>query len=197
MSDSPILLFDVMSTLVYDPIAAEIPAFFDLPLPELFRIKHPTAWVDFEHGELSEEHFYELFLPEPHGPVDGEKLRDTLFQAYRWLEGIEPLLADLQQAQVPMHTLSNYPVWYELIEARLNLSRYLPWTFVSCNTGVRKPDPQAYAGAARTLGVVPQRCIFIDDRPDNCQAARQVGMGAITFEHASQLRAELQIRGVL
>ncbi|TXD35350.1 HAD family phosphatase [Lujinxingia vulgaris] len=197
MSDTPILLLDVMSTLVYDPIAHEIPAFFDLPLPRLFEVKHPTAWVDFEHGELTEDDFYDIFLPPPYGPVDGERLKAVLHDAYRWLDGIEELLAELREANIAMHTLSNYPVWYEVIESSLTLSRYLPWTFVSCNTGVRKPHPRAYLGAASTLGVDPARCIFVDDRLKNCEAARQVGMRAIVFESADQLRDELITHGVL
>lgn len=197
MSDSPILLLDVMSTLVYDPIAHEIPNFFDLPLPKLFEVKHPTAWVDFEHGELEEDDFYDIFLPPPYGPVDGERLKAVLHDAYRWLDGIEGLLTDLREANIQMHTLSNYPVWYEVIESSLNLSRYLPWTFVSCHTGVRKPHPDAYLGAASTLGVDPSRCIFVDDRLKNCEAARRTGMRAIVFESASQLRDALVAHGVL
>ena len=51
--------------------------------------------------------------------------------------------AELRDAGVAMHTLSNYAPWYRQIEQRLGLSRYLPWTFVSCETGSRKPEPQA------------------------------------------------------
>ena len=31
-----------------------------------------------------------------------------------------------------MHVISNYPVWYKRIEAKLGVSRHLPWTFISC-----------------------------------------------------------------
>ena len=100
----------------------------------------------------------------------------TVASAYRFLDGIEPLLGELSAAGVPMHALSNYPVWFEMIEARLGLSRYLRWSFVSCRTGVRKPDPEAFLGAARALGVAPSRCLFVDDREKNCAGARAVGI---------------------
>ena len=51
---------------------------------------------------------------------------------YRWMEGVEQLLLDLGRQGVEMHIITNYPVWYKRIEAKLAVSRYLPWSFVSC-----------------------------------------------------------------
>ena len=44
----PILLFDVMGTLVHDPFFEEMPEFFGLSFDELLAVKHPSAWVEFE-----------------------------------------------------------------------------------------------------------------------------------------------------
>ena len=44
----PVLLFDVMGTLVHDPFECEIPGFFDLTREELVRRQHPTNWIEFE-----------------------------------------------------------------------------------------------------------------------------------------------------
>jgi HAD superfamily hydrolase (TIGR01509 family) len=115
---------------------------------------------------------------------------------YRWIEGIEALLIDLKSAGVSMHTLSNYPIWYLLVEDAIQLSRYLPWTFVSHNTGVRKPSAEAYSRAAETLGVAPEVCLFVDDRGTNCRGAVDAGMRAIQFEGAEALRTELRALGV-
>ena len=68
---------------------------------------------------------------------------------------------------------------------------------MSCERGVRKPDAEAYLGAARHLGIAPGACLFVDDRPANCAAAEGVGMPAITFRGADDLRARLVERGVL
>ena len=51
---------------------------------------------------------------------------------YRWIEGVEQLLYKLRSRDVEMHIITNYPVWYKRIEAKLALSRFLPWSFVSC-----------------------------------------------------------------
>lgn len=191
-----VLLFDVMDTLVRDPFFHDIPAFFGMSLPELLAQKHPDAWVRFEHGELDEDELIASFFADRR-TFDGAAFIDMLRAAYRWIDGIEPLLAELSARGVPMHALSNYPCWYRLIEERLGLSRYVAWSFVSCETGVRKPEPEAYLLASEKLRVAPARCLFVDDRPRNCEAAREVGMDAIVFHDAEQLRRELERRALL
>jgi HAD superfamily hydrolase (TIGR01509 family) len=196
MTSSPqVLLFDVMDTLVWDPVWI-MADFFDASLEELWAVKHPTAWVDFECGKIDQQTFLDTFF------LDGREYDQNGFlqlfaQGYRWLDGVEEILIELKQREVPMYALSNYPVWWKMIEEKLGLSKYLEWNFVSCMTGVRKPDPRAYLGPSESLGIPPESILFIDDRTRNCKAARKTGMDAIRFQWASQLRSDLKIRGLL
>ncbi len=190
-----ILLLDVMSTIVYDPFAVELPAHFGVSLDELLEDKDPTAWLEFERDEIDEHEFYERFFSGER-QIDGPAMKAAMREHYRWLEGMESLVGRLSDAGYEMHTLSNYPVWYQMIEEKLSLSRYLDWTFVSCKMGVRKPDPDAYMIPARELGVPPSRCLFVDDRGHNCKGAAHVGMSAIKFEEASQLERDLREHGL-
>lgn len=160
--DRPLILIDVMNTLVYNPFYQEIPAFFGLTSSELLRRKHPTSWIEFETGAISEDEYFARLFSDG-SRFDEDAFRNCVADAYRWLDGMERCLADLSGAGNEVHTLSNYPVWYRTIEERLLLSRYLQWTFVSCNTGVRKPAPEAFLGAARELGRPPAECLLIDD----------------------------------
>ncbi|KAB1209517.1 hypothetical protein CJ030_MR6G007363 [Morella rubra] len=52
----PILLFDIMGTIVRDPFYEDVPAFFGMSLKELVECKHPTAWIQFEKGIIDEVH---------------------------------------------------------------------------------------------------------------------------------------------
>jgi len=190
------LLLDVMSTLVHEPFVADLPAHFSLSLEQLKAAVSGDAWVAFEHGDIDEAEFATRFF------VDGRRydydaMVALLRGSYAFLDGIEALLTDLKAAGVPMYALSNYPRWYLLIEDELALSRFVDWRFVSCETGVRKPDPRAYTGAADALHLEPQQCLFVDDREGNCAAARQVGMPAVRFQGADALRSELETRGLL
>lgn len=195
-SSRPVLLLDVMDTLVHEPFFAEMPGFFGLSLEELLVQKHPTAWIDFELGQLGEEEFLTRFFRDGRA-FDHAAFRRMLEASYRWLPGMETLVRRLAAAGHSLHALSNYPAWYLRIEERLGLSRYLAWSFVSCRTGVRKPDPRAFRGAAQALGRAPGECLLIDDRGPNCEAARAVGMQAVHFTGAEELGRELARRGLL
>jgi HAD superfamily hydrolase (TIGR01509 family) len=192
----PVLLLDVMDTLVREPFFDAVPAFFGMTLDELLAAKHPTAWIDFETGALDEAGYVERVFRDGR-PVDGRALREHMRGSYRWIDGAPALLAELHAAGYALHALSNYPVWYELIDETLGLSRWLAWTFVSCRTGVRKPDPRAFLGAAAALGVAPADCLFVDDRAGNVGAARALGMPAVRFRDVPSLRADLVARGLL
>lgn len=193
---SVVLLLDIMGTVVHDPFFEEVPAFFGLKLQELIELKHPTAWVEFESGLIDEQAFFAKFFRDGRR-IDGLGLKEHMRLAYRWVAGMQPLLEELHRTGVPMHALTNYPPWYRLIEQRLGLSRYLQWSFVSCETGVRKPDHESYLGAARRLRRHAHECIFVDDRTINCEAARQVGMTAVRFVDAASFRSWLVDRGLL
>jgi FMN hydrolase / 5-amino-6-(5-phospho-D-ribitylamino)uracil phosphatase len=192
-----VLLWDAMDTLVRDPFRDAMPAFFEMTLEEMLAAKHETAWGRFEVGELTELAFLATFFRDGRA-YDTEGFKACVQRAYAWIDGIPELLGELRARGAAMHMLSNYPEWYRWIDERLGVSSYVPWTFVSCRTGVRKPDAAAYRGAARALGVEPSACLFIDDRAGNCKAAREVGMGAIHFAgDVPALRAELGRLGLL
>lgn len=191
-----VVLFDVMDTLVHEPFHREMPEFFGMSMEELLATKHPTAWVEFELGRLTEEEFLGRFFRDGRA-FDRAAFLRAVTGAYRWLPGMEELLAELARRGVEMHALSNYPQWFRTIEERLRLSRFLRWSFVSCLTGVRKPDARAFTGAAAALGRRAEECLLIDDREPNCAAARALGMAAVRFTSAEELGAELARRGLL
>ena len=110
---------------------------------------------------------------------------------------MEELLAELHRGGFSIYALSNYPIWYEMIEEKLSLSRFLTWDFVSCRTGFRKPEPEAYQVVMRQLGVSASNCFFIDDRQENVDAAIAQGMDAVLIENATTLREQFCRRGLL
>jgi hypothetical protein len=131
-----VLLLDVMDTLVSDPFYEAMPRHFGMPFRELLDAKHPTAWVEFERGEIGEPELLAKFFKDGRA-VDGEALTRMMREQYRILDGIEPLLARLKAAGVPMHACSNYPVWWRNVEASTRLGRWIEWTFVSCEGPMR------------------------------------------------------------
>ena len=189
------LLLDVMDTLVWDPYRL-MPEFFGCGWEELALGRTVGAWHAFERDQLSEAEFLGSFFADGRA-FDHAAFVQMFVDGYRFLPGIDELRTELSAAGVPMHSLSNYPRWSELIEAKLALSRFLSWDWVSWKTGHRKPEPAAYTGVAAGLGLATDQCLFVDDRESNCEAARAVGMRAVRFEGAGELRDALVREGVL
>jgi HAD superfamily hydrolase (TIGR01509 family) len=63
---------------------------------------------------------------------------------------------------------------------------------LSFDTGVTKPDEQAYKMVARKLGVQPGQCVFIDDQQRHVAGARQAGMQPIIYSDFDQFKAEFE-----
>lgn len=184
-----------MDTIVRDPFYQDIPAFFRMSFKELIDSKHPTAWIEFEEGRINEMELARNFFSDGR-PLDLEGLKDCMQRGYSYLEGVEELLHALKQNGYEMHAFTNYPIWYKMIEDKLKLSKYLSWTFCSCITGKRKPDPAFYLQVLMHLDANPKNCIFIDDRVRNVDAATKVGIIGLQFKNANLLRQDLSLLGI-
>ncbi len=147
-------------------------------------------------------------LDRTHHVHDYETGRMTAFAFYRefvaatgFRESFE-VFADLWRGifaeNEPMIDLANrlaarYPCYFLTNASDL----HVPWVFerypglrfargyhCSCYAGVLKPDPEFYTGALRRFGLRPDQCLFIDDRPENVEAARALGISAILYTEA-------------
>jgi putative hydrolase of the HAD superfamily len=66
----------------------------------------------------------------------------------------------------------------------------------SCELGICKPDPAIYLHTCEKLKVEPRLTLFLDDKPENIDAAAKVGLNAVLFENIEQLRRDLEARGL-
>lgn len=63
---------------------------------------------------------------------------------------------------------------------------------ISGEVGLRKPDPEIYALAARDLGVPPEQCVFVDDIALNVRGAVEAGMVGVHHVVTDTTLAELE-----
>ena len=65
-------------------------------------------------------------------------------------------------------------------------------TVLSGEEGITKPNPLIFERTAQRLGLVPEECIMIDDRSENCQAANKIGMKSIVYTSNDQLQTGIE-----
>jgi 2-haloacid dehalogenase len=112
-------------------------------------------------------------------------------------ESVE-LLRDLKAAGVPCYALTNMEV--ETYPQRLERFPFLRWfdgTVVSGFEGVAKPDVEIFELLLRRFDLAPDSTLLIDDSPRNVRAALSLGMQAVQFESASEVRQLLEEAGPL
>jgi epoxide hydrolase-like predicted phosphatase len=63
---------------------------------------------------------------------------------------------------------------------------------MSGEEGVAKPGPEIFQRALSRLDAAPSEAIFVDDRAQNVEGARRIGMHAIQFNDSAQTRRDIQ-----
>lgn len=75
--------------------------------------------------------------------------------------------------------------------------RYFDAVVLSHEVGVRKPHPRVYEICREKAGCAAGECLFIDDLPDNVEAARACGWQGLVYRRGDDLAAGLAQYGVV
>jgi epoxide hydrolase-like predicted phosphatase len=89
-----------------------------------------------------------------------------------------PALRTLRARGIRTAIVSNCDHWTRPVVGALALDGEVDAIVLSCEVGVMKPDAAIYHLALERLGVPPERALFVDDKAENCAAARALGLGA-------------------
>ena len=112
----------------------------------------------------------------------------------RWFEmcngklpGMFELIQDLKSKGVGVYGLTNWPA-ETFTEARrrfrtlASIDNYV----VSSSVKLAKPEPAIYQLLLSKYNLKPEECVFIDDRKDNVDAAKALGMSGIVYPGSAQ-----------
>ncbi|GII31172.1 HAD family hydrolase [Planotetraspora mira] len=150
-------------------------------LPALLGKITTEQWVQSIVAGLSDQ------VPEEQARGLGEAFAHGDFWAD---EGVLELLRRAQ-AHVPVVLVTNATLSLEDDLARLGLTHFADEVVSSARVGVAKPDRRIYEIAAERVGVPPQRCLFVDDRAENVEAAVRLGMHGVLYSGISDLEKAL------
>lgn len=107
------------------------------------------------------------------------------------------LIDELKEKQIPVALFSNVDA--HLAHLLKEFGFYDPFDpcVLSCEINVRKPDPEAYKYLLQHFDSPAGTIVFIDDKRQNVEAARELGIDGIRFESTEQIRKELTKRKLL
>ncbi|WP_326551506.1 HAD-IA family hydrolase [Micromonospora sp. NBC_01813] len=91
------------------------------------------------------------------------------------------LIDDLAHDGHGLALLSNAPASLAATIDAADWAAVLHHRLFSCRLGLTKPDPAIFAELLRQLGAPATEVTFVDDRPENCQAATDAGLTALLY----------------
>ena len=172
--------------LSYDPLVilnkvCETEEEKQLILTHLFE---SDIWLMGDRGEITNDQRYELakeHLPEELHP----KLKECVAN---WdicmlpIAGAKEFCHSCREAGYHIYVLSNAcNRFYDYFPREYNMD-FFDGIMVSSSVHLIKPDTRIYELLCNTYSLKPEECIFIDDRPENVEAAEAVGMKGIIFD---------------
>jgi len=150
------------------------------------------AWQDALLGRKTTEEFWHLI-----GPELGLNTADEVNRfrrRYHADEAINEAVLDLirkLRGRYKLAILSNAPPDLTRWLADWEMRDLFEVVFCSGDEGMIKPDPAAFKLTLERLGVEPGEAVFIDDTPENVEAARKLGIQGIIFTTVAALKDDL------
>lgn len=131
--------------------------------------------------------------------IDWERYREDqqsefMSEDLRPYEQLNPRMLALLKRLRPAYklaTIGNGGSRVEL-ERKYRLSKLVDLMVFGSEEGVSKPDERIYRLTLERLAVRPEEAIFVDDKIENVESARHLGMRGIHFQNARQTVAEIE-----
>ena len=185
------IIFDVGKVLVeYDPDGMMKKLGFDEETLQTVNqaVFQNELWIESDRGVISPEELLEAFIA--NNPAYEKEIRqvidavgDTISlmpYTVEWVKG-------LKEKGYHLYILSNYAEYtYEKTSHKMEFLPYMDGMVFSYRCKLIKPEKEIYEYICKTYELKPEESVFLDDRKDNVEAARNMGMHGIVFENYAQ-----------
>ena len=158
---------------------------------------HP-AWNEFDRGVLSSEEVVEGFIRlDPEIADELHRAFDDLSDLLRMFPYSVPWIEKLKTAGYSVYYLSNFSrrALRDCPEA-LGFLPYMNGGIFSFDVKLLKPEPAIYRKLLETYDLRPEETVFLDDRQENIDGAKRVGIHGICFASYEQAVQALRQMGV-
>lgn len=158
-------------------------------------ILHPTMWPEFDRSLMSDEEIISRCIeraPEYEKEIRmiferTECLIEEYDYSYDWIK-------DLKERGYNVYLLSNYgKTSFEaaISHGRLSFLPLVDGRVISYEVKIVKPEPGIYDALIKKYDLVPEECVFLDDREDNVETALKLGFHGIVVDSFEQAKEGL------
>ena len=159
----------------------------------------------YEVGRITSDEYYEGICQQLGCRPDRARLEHAVCDIFEPIVATWELVKALAAADQRLAILSNCNLlhWRFITDGRFPLlcdastaGDPFAWCITSFEAGSMKPDRGIYDAAIERAGVPPEAIFFVDDRPENVEAARAAGIDAVVYEGTLKLVDDLCRRGI-
>ncbi len=194
------ILFDLGKTLVdfdFEPINRRLTESSKLPA-EVAKQRTNERYNAFCRGEISAAEWQKFVETDYNLEMSADEFR------HFWADIFWPIeemfeLAHRTEKQYRQYLLSNT----DEIHLPWCMERYadrfeglLDGMILSYEAGAIKPERRIFEYGTERFNLIPEDCVFIDDLPENIEAAREFGFQGIVITSPEQVERDLQKLGV-
>ena len=158
----------------------------------------PLFWEEYDRGVVS----YEQVVTDlaEYNNCDRELADKNLRRSILTQEEIvatKALVADLKAAGYKLYVLSNMSLEFIEFLRKTEVYKYFDGEVVSCEEHVVKPDAEIYRRLVERFGLDVSETLFIDDRKENVEAARNEGWEGFNFNPRNPEESCATLREIL
>lgn len=108
------------------------------------------------------------------------------------MPGMYELLEIYKDKGYKLYGLSNWGSPVYSVMARYKIFDLLDGRVISCEEKVIKPEREIFDRLCERYGLKAEECLFVDDKPENIEAARNAGMEGLVFTDTTSFARELE-----
>ncbi len=191
------IIFDLGGVLfARDPskVPSEILEFFSF----ITEKKMPEFWEEYDRGtrtlEQTMQHLCEIKGCTPEVCAEYIKISIDLQEP---IPATQAMIYELKQSGYKLYVLSNMSRDYISMLRKHDVYALFDGEVVSCEEHTVKPEERIYNILLERYNLDPAESLFIDDRPENVETARRLGINGYQFVTARATECCDEIRAML
>lgn len=153
-------------------------------------------WHSYDHGTISDEEIYEKLKERNKDNAEAfEHVWEHRAELVRPYDYAVPWIKTLKREGLGVYIISNYPKnLFAMHEEQGSFPflKYVDGKIVSGVVKMIKPEAEIYEELLKQYHLKASECVFIDDREENVEGAKAVGMQGIVLTSFEQANAALR-----
>lgn len=154
-----------------------------IPSGKLREILSTPIWFSYERGGINRDVCYEMSAQQFSLPAS--EIAEAFAQARESLQADHSIVSFIRELRrnptIRVYAMSNIGKEdFEELETKVDWLLF-DGVFTSASAGMRKPELGFYSHVLNCIGLAANQVIFIDDKNENVDAARTVGIRGLVF----------------